>query len=297
MGKYSIKDLEQISGIKAHTIRMWEKRYGLIVPKRTSTNIRYYSEWDLRRLLNISILNHHGLKISAIAEMDEAEIRERVVDLSLDGKHNDAQVDNFVAAMLELNEIKFLNILSSNIMKLGFESSVEEVLLPFLERVHYLWQAGTVLSVQQNFVVNLIRQKIAVAIENEVPNLLSSTATAIMFLPKHEDFEIELMFYNLLARKENVNVIYVGASADLDELRIINKSKKADLFVTSFSSPQSVEHINALMVEYKKMFPTTPFYITGKKTRTHSLKYPEDFSAIGSISEFKKALQLIKYSD
>jgi len=297
MGKYSIKDLEQISGIKAHTIRIWEKRYKLIEPKRTSTNIRYYSEGDLRRLLNISILNHHGLKISAIAEMDESDIRKRVMDLSLDGKSNEGQIDNFIAAMLELNELKFLNILSTNIVKLGFENSVESILFPFIERVYFLWQTGTVLSAQKNFIHTLIRQKISVAIENEMRTSISSGARLIMFLPKHEDFEIEILFYNLLARKENLEVIYLGTSVELNDLRILNNSKKADLFMTAFSSPHSIESINTLMAEYNEMFPDTPFFISGRQARIQKLKYPEGFSAISCISEFKQAIQLINYSD
>lgn len=297
MGNYSIKDLEQISGIKAHTIRVWEKRYKLIDPKRTSTNIRYYSEGDLRRLLNISILNSHGYKISAIAEMDEADISKRVMDLSLDGTSNDGQIDNYIAAMLELNELKFLNMLSGSIMKLGFERSVEKILLPFIERVYYLWQTGSVLAAQKNFVHNLIRQKITVAIENEMQNPVPFGMRVIMFLPRHENFEIELLFYDLLARKEKLEVIYLGPSVELNDLRILNNSKKADFFMTSFSSPQSDEQINMLMVEYKEMFPSTPFFIAGRQVRDQKLIFPEDFSTIKDINDFKQAVQLIKYSE
>ena len=297
MGKYSIKDLEEISGIKAHTIRVWEKRYKLIEPKRTSTNIRYYSEGDLRHLLNISILNSHGLKISVIAEMSEADIRKRVMDLSIDSNSQEGQIDNFIFAMLELNELKFLNMLSGNIMKMGFENSVEKVLFPLIERVYYLWQTGTVLSAQKNFIHNLIRQKITVAIENEMQSTVSSGARIIMFLPQHESFEIELLFYDLLARKENLEVIYLGPYVELNDLRIINNSKKADLFMTAFSSPQSLESINTVMTEYKGMFPNTPFFIVGRQTRCQELKYPDDFSPITSINEFKHAVQLINYSE
>lgn len=297
MGKYSIKDLEQISGIKAHTIRVWEKRYKLFEPKRTSTNIRYYSEEDLRRLLNISILNHHGLKISLIAEMDDSDIKKRVMDLSIDGKSNEGQIDNFIAAMLELNELKFLNILSGNIVKFGFENSIEKILFPFIERVYFLWQTGTVLSAQKNFIHTLIRQKISVAIENEMRTSKSSGARIIMFLPQHETFEIELLFYNLLARKESLEVIYLGTSVEVNDLKVLNNSKKADLFMTAFSSTQSVEFVNTLMTEYKMMFPDTPFFITGRQARVQKLKYPEGFSAIFSINEFKQAVQLMNYSD
>ncbi|HHU58330.1 MAG TPA: MerR family transcriptional regulator, partial [Bacteroidales bacterium] len=98
MGKYSIKDLEKISGIKAHTIRMWERRYGLIEPQRTETNIRFYSDCDLKRLLNVSILNHNGIKISHIAGLTDAEIKSRVLDLSIDGRSSSVQIESLMVA-------------------------------------------------------------------------------------------------------------------------------------------------------------------------------------------------------
>ena len=109
MGRYSIKDLEKISGIKAHTIRMWERRYQLIEPQRTDTNIRFYSDCDLKRLLNISILNHHGIKVSHIAGMTEEEIKNRVLDIAIDNRVSNVQIENMMIPLLELDENKFAN--------------------------------------------------------------------------------------------------------------------------------------------------------------------------------------------
>ncbi len=299
MGRYSIKDLEHISGIKAHTIRVWEKRYNLIEPQRTETNIRYYSEDDLKYLLNVSILYQHGLKISTIAKMDKIEIKKRVVDLSLESvKTDECELDTFISAMLELDEVKFINNLSSYILKLGFENSIEKILFPLVIRVYYLWQTGTILAAQKNFVYTLIRQKIAVAIENEtMSSYKQKDMRILMFLPKNEIFEIELLFYNLIARKEGLDVIYLGADVPINDIKLINSRKKADLIVTAFSSIQSSEAVNKELLEFKNVFPNTPFFVVGKQFEEKEISLPVNFMLINSRNDFIKSLQLVKYSD
>lgn len=297
MGKYSIKDLENISGIKAHTIRIWEKRYKLIEPKRTNTNIRYYSECDLRRLLNISILNHNGLKISQIAAMDEDEIKRRVFDVTMESKSENVQLENLMAGMLELEEVKILNTISASIIKEGFESTFENLLLPFIDRVTCLWQTGTVISAQKQFVLNLIRRKLVVAIDNEARGLIGSGPRMVMFLPEHETDEIELIFYNYMARKENFEVIYLGPSVKQNDLRILNNVKQADVFMTVFSSQYSTELLEKQMAEYRKQFPSTPFLVGGRQITSLQLHFPDGFSAISSIKDFRDAVRVLKYSD
>lgn len=299
MGRYSIKDLEHISGIKAHTIRMWEKRYDLIIPKRTETNIRYYSEDDLRHLLNVAMLNQQGLKISLIAKMDRLEIKRRVADISMEAiKSEDCELDTFVAAMLEFNEVKFTTILSGYILKLGFENCVEKILFPLIERVYYLWRIGTIMASHKNFVYTLVRQKIAVAIENEIQfSGKNKNMRVIMFLPHKEIIEIELLFYNLLARKEGLEVIYLGPDVPIKELQVINDNKKADLFLTSFSSVSSAEVVSKQLVAYKKKFPDMPFFIVGKQLQDKDVVFPPGFEFVNSRNDFIKSIQLLEYSD
>jgi DNA-binding transcriptional MerR regulator len=297
MGKYSIKDLENISGIKAHTIRIWEKRYKLIEPKRTDTNIRYYSECDLRHLLNISILNHNGLKISQIASMNEDEIKRRVFDVTMESKSDNVQLENLMSGVLELEEVKILNIISASIIKEGFESTVENLLLPFIDRVYSLWQTGTVISAQKQFVLNLIRRKLVVAIDNEARGLTGSGPRMIMFLPEHETDEIELFFNNYMARKENFEVIYLGASVKPNDMRIINNIKRADVFMTIFSSPYSSGLLEKQMADYRIQFPSTPFLVGGSQVKSAQLHFPGGFSAIRSIKDFRDAVRVLKCFD
>lgn len=295
MGKYSIKDLEKISGIKAHTIRMWERRYGLIEPQRTETNIRFYSDCDLKRLLNVSILNHNGIKISHIAGLTDAEIKNRVLDLSIDGRSSSVQIESLMVAMLELDETKFLNGLSSSIIKLGFEVSVETVLFPFLERIGVLWQAGTINPAQEHFISNLIRQKLFVAIDNEMQSPVQNGPRIIMFLSEHEHHEIGLLFYNLLARKEGMNVVYLGAGVPLEDLSLVHRLRPADVFMTSFITAMDKQEMEDLLREYRQRFPEIPFYLSGLQMELLQPELPEGFTVVNKVRVFKERLRLLKY--
>nr|WP_321408714.1 MerR family transcriptional regulator [uncultured Carboxylicivirga sp.] len=294
MAVYSIKDLEKISGIKAHTIRIWERRYKLIEPQRTSTNIRLYSDDDLKRILNVSILNQNGIKISRIADLSQDQLRQRVIDLCLDTRNIDVQIESLLVAMLELDEGKFTNVLTNSIIKLGFESTVESILFPFLERIGILWQAGTVNPAQEHFISNLIRQKLIVAIDNEMQNFIpKSDKNIVFFLPENELHEIGLLFYSLIARKEGYNVVYLGASVPMSDLKIIVDVRKVDVFFTSFVSAQTKEELEEILYEYSKSIPDTHFFIMGLQIKELEPKMPDHFVKVLNAREFKQEMSKI----
>lgn len=294
MARYSIKDLEKISGIKAHTIRMWERRYNIIEPKRTDTNIRYYSDTDLKCLLNISILNQNGIKISHIASLNDQQIKSRVLDLSLNNRYSNVQIENLMISMFELDEMKFTNALTGSIIKHGFEDTVESILFPFLERIGILWQAGTVNPAQEHFMSNLIRQKLMVAIDNEMQSSLVNNLRIVFFLPEKELHEIGLLFYSLIARKEGMEVIYLGQSVPMNDLYLINKLRPTDAFFTAFINLCKREEIETMMLGYKKIFTDIPFFVSGIQVRELKPSFPDLFYSIHSINSFKEALKLLK---
>ena len=158
MGKYLIKDFEALSGIKAHTIRIWEQRYGILKPERTSTNIRRYNDDELKLLLNISTLNRNGYKISKVAQMKRSEIEEKVRDITATNFDFPNQITALTAAMVDMNEMEFERVLNVNIVQLGFESTVENIVFPFLQQIGVMWQTGSVNAAQEHFISNLIRQ-------------------------------------------------------------------------------------------------------------------------------------------
>ncbi|MBK3518331.1 MerR family transcriptional regulator [Carboxylicivirga marina] len=291
MAFYSIKDLEKISGIKAHTIRIWERRYNLIEPERTATNIRYYNDDDLKRILNVSILNQNGYKISKIAQMNEAQLRERVIDLCLDTRNTDVQIESLLVSMLEMDEGKFTNVLTNSIIKLGFESTVETILFPFLDRIGILWQAGTINPAQEHFISNLIRQKLIVAIDNEMQNFIpKGDKNIVFFLPENELHEIGLLFYSLIARKEGYNVVYLGASVPTEDLKVVVDVRKADALFTSFVAARKQEELELLMSEIAGSIPDIPVYIMGLQIKEMQPKIPSRCQIITSSKDFKNLL-------
>ncbi len=280
MIKYSIKDLEQLSGIKAHTIRIWEKRYGLFEPERTPTNIRYYSDEDLKKLLNVTILNRNGYKISNIVSMDNGEMNERIIEIS-DSFHDFTnQIEQLTLAMIDFDEVRFERVLSSSVIKIGFDETVTRILYPFFERIGVLWQIGTIYPAQEHFVSNLIRQKLIIAIDGQVGNFKVDPQTFLLFLPPNEWHELGLLFYNYLIRKAGHNVIYLGQSLPLEDLSEIQNKQKIDCLFTTFTTPISHKKYTETIMHLSQSFKENKIYITGGQSLEHKLQLPDNIELI-----------------
>ena len=181
MAQYSIRDLEKLTGIKAHTIRIWEKRYNAVEPKRTKTNIRYYSDDDLKKLLNISILHRHGVKISKIMQKTDEELGHAIEEICETHNETESQIEGLVVAMIELDESKFEKLFTNSIIRFGFEKTLLNIIYPFLEKVGILWQVGNIYPAQEHFISNLIRQKLSGAIDSETKHGKENHYTYILF--------------------------------------------------------------------------------------------------------------------
>ncbi len=228
MAVYSIKDLEILSGIKAHTIRIWEKRYNLIKPHRTHTNIRYYTDCDLKKILNVAVLNRHGFKISNIARLNETELKEEIIRVSNSSQSHASFLESLIIAMIELDNDKLIGIIEKSTSKIGFKETVIDVLYPFLEKVGILWQAGDVNPVQEHFVSNLIRQKIIAATDG-LPNTINPQAKRfLLLLPEGEWHELGLLFAQYLLRESGHEVIYLGQSVPYSDVLVTGATKKFD---------------------------------------------------------------------
>jgi DNA-binding transcriptional MerR regulator len=251
MMKYSIKDLEKLTGIKAHTIRIWEKRYNIVCPLRTTTNIRFYSDSDLKRLLNVSILNRNGFKISNIVRLSKDEINHSVMEASAKFVNWESQIENLIIAMIDLDENKFEKSISNSIMKLGFDEAVSSIIYPFLEKVGLLWQIGTINPAHEHFISNLIRQKLIIAIDAENKSLRPNSKTFILFLPQGELHELSLLFYSFLIKKRGHRVIYLGQNLPVEDLQQANLIVHADFLVTvitgAISRKELQDYINFLV--------------------------------------------------
>ncbi len=186
---FTIKDLENISGIKAHTIRIWEKRYGLLQPKRTDTNIRYYSHQNLQKLLNIVLLNKNNFKISKIAEMSDEAIILNSRELAFKIAVNDEAINSFKLAMFQFDKVLFNNTYNKLLHKKTFREIFKDVFMPFLEHIGLLWQTDTLLPAHEHFISNLISQKIQINTEKLQYNVTNSGKTYVLFLPENEIHE------------------------------------------------------------------------------------------------------------
>ena len=219
MPTYSIKDLENLTGIQAHTIRIWEQRYNLLSPERTPTNIRVYSDKDLRKLLSVALLNNNGLKISKIAKLTDSAIADLVLQMSEGEDTNlENQIESLKLIMIEMNETKFEKLFSHLVLQLGFEETILNIFVPFFKRLTYLWQTDSVTVAQINFITALYKQKLYVAIDGLTPSDIPNKQKFIFFLPKSEWMDNNLIFSNYMAKKRGHQTLYLGASFPIDEL-------------------------------------------------------------------------------
>ncbi len=284
MGKYSIKELEQLSGIKAHTIRIWEKRHKIISPSRTSTNIRFYSDDDLKKIINVSLLNNYGIKISKIADMSVDDVNQKVLQISEIKNDAIVHIDQLVVAMIDMEEEAFEKILSNLILRYGFEKTITEMVYPFLEKIGILWQTQNITPAHEHFISNLIRQKIIVAIDGlAIPP--KSAKKILLFLPEGELHELGLLFYNFLARKAGYRTYYLGQTVPHNDLISVVKKHDPQWLVTSITS-----NLNEPIEEYFKRlsndFPSLSILISGFQVqRYRGLK-------VGNIQTFSTALEL-----
>lgn len=290
MTVYSINDLEKITGIKAHTIRIWEKRYEVVHPKRTATNIRYYEDQDLKKLLNISTLNRHGIKISQIIGMSPREVSEKIMEISGHATDYESQINSLILAMMELHEEQFDKVLSSATLKLGFEKTVLHILYPFLEKIGILWQVGTINPAQEHFVSALIRQKLIIAIDGQGYANKPGHKTFVLFLPENEWHELGLLFYNYLIRKNGHKVIYLGQSVPVNDLREVVRLCGADFLLTYFISGMPPKELPDYLNHLSSTFTQQTILVTGTQIQNLDQELPDNISRIKNVINFKETL-------
>lgn len=291
MAHYTIHDLEQLSGIKAHTIRIWEKRYGLIKPERTCTNIRIYSDNDLKKILNISLLNRHGFRISKIAGLSEEELNEKVLVLSQHSHSYGDHIDSLTSAMIELDDDRFYQLLSSSIMKIGFEETFIHVIYPFLEKVGILWQAGTIRPAQEHFISNLIRQKLIVAIDGALIHQKTSPRKFLLYLPEGEIHELGLLFYQYLIIRRGHKTLYLGPSVPQKDLEEIYKMYHPDFLVSFFVTQIEPKELRQYIDFIGSSFSSSHFFLSGQQAALYADNLPANVLYCPNPVAFTEALQ------
>jgi DNA-binding transcriptional MerR regulator len=281
MAIYSIKDLENLSGIKAHTLRIWEQRYGILNPIRTETNIRTYSDEELKRVLNIALLQDKGgFKISAIASMSEPEMASHILHLSESQFDFPDQIQALTLAMMDLDEAKFQLLTKNMIQAHGFESYMLDVIYPFMRRLGTLWLSGSVGPAQEHFISHLIRQKLVASIDAQDLSLKPDAKKFLLYLPEGELHEIGLLFANYVFRARKHSVVYLGQSLPYEELLLAYEIHQPDYIFSVFTSEPNVELIDNYLAQMAKDLPNAQVLLTGYQILQPERQIPSNIQII-----------------
>lgn len=291
MSAYSIKDLERYSGIKAHTLRIWEQRYKLLSPQRSDTNIRTYSNADLRHILNVSFLNNQGHKISNIAKLSVQEIHRKVDEITETNIVADVQIENFIHATADLDEEKFLKVFDVCAQKLGFDKTMTDVIYPFLQKLGVMWHTGVINPGHEHFIVNLIRQKILSAINEIKIGSDKKAKRVILFLPENENHEIALLYYQYHLRSLGYKTFYLGQSMPYDDLKKINKQIQAHYLLTIITCPKEKIDVKSYLKSLAEDFKKSKIMISGYKEALEKIKLPANIFYFKNPKHFSSLLQ------
>ena len=271
MNSFTIKDLENLSGIKAHTIRIWEQRYSFIKPERTGTNIRYYSNDELKKILNVALLNKYGFKISHIDKMNDGEIKEKVLSLNQMEAQQERIVNELIQSMVDIDIEKVEIILDKYILVRGIERTITQIIFPFLEKIGILWLTNHINPAQEHLVTNIIRQKLIVGIDGIVTSL-KVNKTVLLFLPEGEYHELGLLFMYYLLKSRGVTTIYLGSSVPLKDVEYVVKLKKPDYLYSHLTTVGQNFNFDKFITNVTQKFSGIPIIISGQLTCTYQKK-------------------------
>jgi MerR family transcriptional regulator, light-induced transcriptional regulator len=281
---FTIKELEALSGIKAHTIRIWEQRYHFLKPSRTQTNIRRYSNDELKTLLSVALLNKYGYKISRIDAMSHEERVQAVLSLSQQEASNERLVNRMIGYMIDMKNIDFEKLLNDHIREHGIEKTITEIIFYFLEKVGILWHTNHIVPVQEHIVSNIVRQKILSAID-DLPLVHKQEPVFLLFLPEDEYHEMGLLFVYYLLRKRKLPVIYLGSNAPVKDVQFLFEHKVPDylyLHLTSFPRRHDLpKYLSGLSQKFSK----TKILLSGSAIQDYKKPLASNITRFQSLLE------------
>ncbi|WP_052273104.1 MerR family transcriptional regulator [Flavihumibacter solisilvae] len=275
MNAFTIKDLENLSGIKAHTIRIWEQRYNFLKPQRTQTNIRTYTCDELKAVLNIALLNKYGYKISHIDKMCPEEIRDRIVSLGNVQAQQERIVNEMIQHMVDLETGPLEDVLDNYISLRGIDKTITQVIFPFLEKIGILWLTNHINPAQEHLVSNIVRQKLIVGIEGAFSHV-NVNKTVLLFLPEGENHEIGLLYTYYLLKSRGVNVLYLGANVPLKDVEFVANLKKPEYLYTHLTSVAHNFNFEKFLNEYTLRLGTNNLVVSGLLAQQYRKKVPEN---------------------
>ena len=292
MSSYTIKDLEKISGIKAHTIRIWEQRYNFLQPQRTETNIRSYSAEELKVILNVSLLNKYGFKISHIDKMSSEQMEEKIMALSQLDAQKERVVNALIKEMVGLNMVSFERQLDLYIGQKGIEKTITEIIFPYLERVGILWVTNHINPAQEHLATNIVRQKIILGIE-KLPPLVNYTKRIVLFMPEGEYHELGILYVHFLLKQRGVYVDYLGANVPMVDLKYLTEVRKIDYLYCHITSPAKNFKLDKFFSNLATINSQIPIILSGQLIQEFKGKIASNIQLKRSLAETISFLQEI----
>lgn len=292
MISYSISQLERISGIKAHTIRIWEKRYNLLTPHRTETNIRFYDNEHLKTILNVSTLLEAGLKISKVASLGAAGIAEEI----LKRRETEATdmysvyVNKLIPACMEFDRVSFEKTFNACVLKFGLHTTVEHVLYPFFHRIGLLWQSSRLSPAQEHFASNIARMKLFSAIDGITVNEFARKH-CLLFLPQHEEHETGLLYCNYLLLQHGYKTTYLGQRLPYDNIKEVTETVKPTHLILFFIAQATSKEVQKYIDRLAHDFPMQSIVACGSEYLL-KIKPLKNVSVIKTPKDFKVLFKL-----
>lgn len=289
MAEYKIKDLENLTGIKSHTIRIWEKRYRILSPDRTDTKIRTYSDSELTHLLTVSMLNRNGIKISKIAKLSQEDMNKLLWDIKVN-KEPEYSMDKLLLSLVSLDEELFKDTLANLLETEGLEKTFTDHLIPFLDRIGIMWLIGSVNPAQEHFMSNLIRQKIISEIDKqEIP--ASTEKSVLMYLPEHEWHEMSLLFYHFLLRSKGVPTFYLGQSLPYESLVECIEKLKPHYILSSWLTAVDEKLVVSYFKKLKSDYPNLDVFAGGPQIKANSTALKKYIIEVNDLASIMKHLE------
>jgi len=286
---YSIKDIEEITGIKAHTLRIWEKRYEIITPHRTDTNIRFYSEDQLKKLLNISFLNKNGYKISKISSLADEQIQKKVAKLSNVDNQLDNQLDALTLALINLDGASISLILDKYIESTGFEKTMDLIINPFLEKLSTLWLTNIVKGVHESFITEILKQKTIIEID-KLPPVDKNARKVLLYLPENEKQQLSIEFLIYLLRSKGIDTLLAGFDLSLKDVLDAYQIYEPDFIYTIINEDSEKQSFDAYLEYLCKTIDPCIFMFSGFKVMSSGNSLPKNCKALNDLDSALKYL-------
>lgn len=283
---YSIKDIEKLTGVKAHTIRIWEKRYNIIAPKRTKTNIRYYDEQDLKLVMNIALLNGNGYKISKIAKLSLEEREKIAASIAKVGKEFENQIDAITYAILNLEEQNINLILMQNIRQQGLKYTMTNLVYPLLEKMGIMWVSGSISEVHERFVTNLLRNTIVHEIRSLNEKREKDRPKFLLYLPLGQSHELSLLYMHFLLLNNGNDVTMMGIECSLSSVGEAMQLKEFDYVFTILNDKLQEGEVQTYINTLSSMASKeTQIALTGYQMLTQTLELNDNVLLVKNMED------------